>query len=118
MLLPPEGRRGKRGECPDERQEDLRDIRGVTQATCLWVSARWYGMAPSSSGAILSMSAWFRRLEGWETRDSVQEKEELHLLWDSVARDVRFSTDLFFTATKLKVTATSRLHKQHANKAG
>lgn len=35
----------------------MRRIRGGTQATGLWVSARWYGMAPSSSGATLSMSA-------------------------------------------------------------
>lgn len=46
----------------DKRQEDVRCIRGVNQATCLWASAWWYGMAPSSNGAILSMSAWFSRL--------------------------------------------------------
>lgn len=48
-------RRQRRGF--DKRQEDVRCIRGVNQATCLWASAWWYGMASSSSGAILSMSA-------------------------------------------------------------
>lgn len=53
-------RRQRRGF--DKRQEDVRCIRGVNQATCLWASAWWYGMASSSSGAILSMSARFSRL--------------------------------------------------------
>jgi len=52
----------KREKGFDKRQEDVRGIRGVNQATCLWASARWYGMASSSNGAILSMSAWFSRL--------------------------------------------------------
>lgn len=71
--------RGRKERSSDKRQEDVRCIRGVTQATCLWASAWWYGMASSSSGAILSMSAWFSRLntqqQGREGgRESGQEK--------------------------------------------
>ena len=52
--------RGERGF--DKRQRVGGGIRGVSESTCLRTSAWWYGMAPSSSGAILSMSAWFSRL--------------------------------------------------------
>lgn len=77
FLLLSEKEAGRRsGKGFDERQEDVRCIRGVTQATCLWLSARWYGMSPSSSGATLSISAWFSRLEGERERDLVQEKAE------------------------------------------
>lgn len=41
---------------------EIRSAYSTDWATCFWSSARWYGRQPSSSGAILSMSARFRRL--------------------------------------------------------
>lgn len=80
----------------DKRQEDVRCVWGVNQGTCLWASARWYGMAPSSSGAILSMSAWFSRLGAQQQgrENQARKKQRALRLLRAAASDVRFSTDL------------------------
>lgn len=85
----------------DERQEDARCIRGVNQATCRWASPWWYGMAPSSSGAILSMSARFSRLDAQQQQHTTQRNTTQHTAVrpgkekkPPVCR-VRFSTDPF-----------------------
>lgn len=83
----------------DERQEDARCIRGVNQPTCRWASPWWYGMAPSSSGAILSMSARFSRLDAQQQQHTTQhtavrpgKREKKAPCFQSPVCRVRFST--------------------------
>lgn len=115
-----EGSKGSGGKGFDKRGEDVRCISGVNQGTCLWASARWYGMAPSSSGAILSMSAWFSRLNTQGAREGVRpgkSREPSILLW-AAASDVRFSTDLLLALTWSYCNFNFSLYKPQTNKAG
>lgn len=123
-VLPPgsflRSRRQRRGF--DKRQEDVRCIRGVNQATCLWASAWWYGMAPSSSGAILSMSVWFSRLNTQQqiTAEGVRPGKSPASTVSPICH-VRFSTDLYsfyWRITKSYCNFNLRLCKQQTNKAG
>lgn len=62
--------------------------------TCFWASARWYGNAPSSRGAVRSISARFRRLEG---------KQKLGTWWD---------VELLFQQCRLRLWAKKKKTKQ------